>query len=395
MQRHHTENALNAATQLGRSCDRVQRGLLQRILIRVDESIRLSTDTNTTVQGALASTRLSWLYQLGPDLMAMMSKVQSTVFRTYSTVLSINDRLVSLSSQIILGQVPCILMDAIGRRTPLDLQFINSWEAFDAALEVRFRNLPGHEKVCRTEFTLVDVHSGKQIDRSRPWDGAIISGQYLRMEILLKVLGRFNSSDHYEHARLRKGNVQSFSTAAVRTFTTSCPDIGDTRFPWVRIAWSHPSADTHDHPHGDSALVLVDSNDDPDEFTHIRLSFEDIPPFEPCQAKGDDKGDERCSEDYSRVDGSSSNFIARTMVFSMEEVNTASKSSKGYLGEQSKYLAQPRVRDKMETRNTRNSNSDALHPHYEELFRSWYCSSCGDGPWPSGEEQCCSCGAYF
>lgn len=42
-------------------------------------------------------------------------------------------------------QEPFILEDAIGRITPVSLQFINSWDAFQAVLEVRFRGIQGRK----------------------------------------------------------------------------------------------------------------------------------------------------------------------------------------------------------------------------------------------------------
>ena len=54
------------------------------------------------------------------------------------------------------------------------LQFVSSWDAFDAVLEVRFRDLPGYSKVCSKEFILLDSVTNRDIERSRSWDGAII-----------------------------------------------------------------------------------------------------------------------------------------------------------------------------------------------------------------------------
>ena len=67
-------------------------------------------------------------------------------------------------------QDPVIFQDALGRVTPLPLGFIDSWEvrlgldspftclannqAFDAVLEVRFRQCPGHRKVVWKDYDL-------------------------------------------------------------------------------------------------------------------------------------------------------------------------------------------------------------------------------------------------
>ena len=179
-----TKQALAAAEELERASNRTQEGLLQQILTRVDKAVFVSKNTHLALQKALSLTRLSWLRHLGSELMAMMAKVQSITFKTYATVLSLNDKVTWLSSQTILLQEPCILTDALGRPSPLHVQFINCWDALDAVLEIRFRNLPGHDKILHKEYSLIDGQTGREMDRVRPLDTILVPGQQLQIEMI-------------------------------------------------------------------------------------------------------------------------------------------------------------------------------------------------------------------
>jgi hypothetical protein len=46
------------------------------------------------------------------------------------------------------------LEDAIGRIAPVHLQFVTSWDAFNAVLEIRFRDLQGFKKVKDKQYGL-------------------------------------------------------------------------------------------------------------------------------------------------------------------------------------------------------------------------------------------------
>jgi hypothetical protein len=83
-------------------------------------------------------------------------------------------------------QEPFILEDAIGRIAPVHLQFIESWDAFEAVLEIRFRGIQGADKVEQREYALQDHTKGYEITRSRPWVGAFLPGQRVAMSFIFE-----------------------------------------------------------------------------------------------------------------------------------------------------------------------------------------------------------------
>jgi hypothetical protein len=61
---------------------------------------------------------------------------------------------------------PFILEDPIGRPAPVHLQFITSWDAFNAVLEIRFRSVQGHRKIVQKEYGLQEEVTGREINQS-------------------------------------------------------------------------------------------------------------------------------------------------------------------------------------------------------------------------------------
>ncbi|KAL9060941.1 MAG: hypothetical protein Q9162_000385 [Coniocarpon cinnabarinum] len=66
----------------------------------------------------------------------------------------------------------------------VDVQFINTWEAFDAIMEVKFRGQHGHRKIIDKEFALSETGNNREIRRERPWDGVIKPKQQIDMTML-------------------------------------------------------------------------------------------------------------------------------------------------------------------------------------------------------------------
>lgn len=88
---------------------------------------------------------------------------------------------------------PFYLEDAIGRVSPVHLQFIASWDALDHVLETRFRNLQGHHKIQREDFVFQERTTRRDISRATPWEGSILPGQKVDMSIVFS-----SSHDPYQ-----------------------------------------------------------------------------------------------------------------------------------------------------------------------------------------------------
>jgi len=114
-----------------------------------------------------------------------MFKIYDVNVATYNIVLGLQAGLPS-SLERTLAHEPFMLEDALGRITPVHMQFVNSWEAFDAILEVRFRNAPGYKKVQGRKYTLQEQKTRKEISRARPWDASFLPGQKIDMTLIFR-----------------------------------------------------------------------------------------------------------------------------------------------------------------------------------------------------------------
>ncbi|ROV92418.1 hypothetical protein VPNG_09580 [Cytospora leucostoma] len=85
------------------------------------------------------------------DIQALVKRILETNLREYDTVMQIQQLLSSIPSQVE-RQQPVLLEDAHGRHFPFHIEFINSFAAFQAVLELRFENVPGLKKVRNLDF---------------------------------------------------------------------------------------------------------------------------------------------------------------------------------------------------------------------------------------------------
>lgn len=122
---------------------------------------------------------------------------------TYNAALSLQTRIPSQ-----LGgcwrQEPVTLTDAHDRVWPIPLELIDSWEvctstrfeshcsgltvsqALEAVLEVKFRQVPGHQKIKRREYTLRALHMSADIEHSVPFTSHFLPGRHVDMTMLFK-----------------------------------------------------------------------------------------------------------------------------------------------------------------------------------------------------------------
>lgn len=152
---------------------------------RMEENNRLILSVSVISTKIMEALRLEWLRQLGAELKDFMRKIFCVNVATYKAVLAIQEGLAS-SLERTLYQEPFVLEDAIGRVTPVHTQFINSWEAFDAVLELRFQNYQGFEKVQKKEYVIEEAATQKEIYRSRCWESSFFPGQKVVMSMRIE-----------------------------------------------------------------------------------------------------------------------------------------------------------------------------------------------------------------
>ncbi|KAK2808907.1 hypothetical protein FQN49_008667 [Arthroderma sp. PD_2] len=81
-------------------------------------------------------------------------------------------------------QHPVELEDAHGRVTPFHVEFINSFEAFQAVLEARFRHVPGWKKVKNMEYAIKESSSNRRLKFDAPWDSVFLPGRTVTMSMV-------------------------------------------------------------------------------------------------------------------------------------------------------------------------------------------------------------------
>ena len=72
-------------------------------------------------------------------------------------------------------------------------QFKLIFKAFEAILEVRFRELPGHRKVIQKEYALRSKFINKDVDSSIAFNRCFLPGRYYDMSMIFNAKPSQNS----------------------------------------------------------------------------------------------------------------------------------------------------------------------------------------------------------
>jgi hypothetical protein len=83
-------------------------------------------------------------------------------------------------------QQPVYFEDAHGRIAPFHIEFINSFEAFQAVMEVRFRHVPGLKKVQNIQYAIHESRSKRKIDLTAPWESVFLPGRKVNMSMVFR-----------------------------------------------------------------------------------------------------------------------------------------------------------------------------------------------------------------
>ncbi|KAF2445023.1 hypothetical protein P171DRAFT_514070 [Karstenula rhodostoma CBS 690.94] len=177
------KNQLNKIEQQNEQRISSQQALLLDVRGRIDNATQHITQGNISISKIADALRLDWLRQLGTDLKSLMHKVIATNIATYHAIVSIQTVLSSRLERTLIEE-PFILEDPIGRIAPVHLQFVTSWEAFNAVLELRFRDLQGFKKVQDKQYGLQEKATRRDIDQTRPWQRVFLPGQRIEMSFI-------------------------------------------------------------------------------------------------------------------------------------------------------------------------------------------------------------------
>jgi hypothetical protein len=160
-----------------------QDAILITINDRLDDTNRLIDSGNSVTNKIADALRLDWLRQLGTELKGYMRRIIAMNVATYHAVISIQSALPGRLERGLIEE-PFILEDAIGRIAPVHLQFVTSWDAFNAVLEIRFREIQGFNKIKQKQYGLQDKATKRDIEQTRPWQRAFLPGQRIEMSFL-------------------------------------------------------------------------------------------------------------------------------------------------------------------------------------------------------------------
>lgn len=171
--------AHNVAEELRKDANQKQNSFLEALQSSIDRNTEVLKSHAISVKDVM---KLDWLRNLASDLKGLARKI---LFINLATFRMVSELRASLPSHLdrCLIQEPFLLENAIGREAPVHLQFINSWDAFYAVLEIRFQDLQGYNKVKRKEFVLQERTTTRDISRTGSWEGSFLPGQRVDMSI--------------------------------------------------------------------------------------------------------------------------------------------------------------------------------------------------------------------
>jgi hypothetical protein len=162
-----------------------QDALIVEVRDRLKENNSLISIGNTVTTKIADTLRLDWFRKLGSELKSLMERIFTTNVAIYKAVVALQAGLPGYLERSMI-QEPFILEDAIGRMSPVHMQFISSWEAFDAVLELRFRTVQGHKKVKNKEYVIQEHVTRREIRRNQPWETSFLPGQRIDMSLVFE-----------------------------------------------------------------------------------------------------------------------------------------------------------------------------------------------------------------
>lgn len=126
-------------------------------------------------------------HEQGCDLQSFMKNVLDSNMKIYTRTLEMQNLMQSQLPPQIERQQPVYFEDAHGRISPFHIEFINSFEAFQSVLEVRFQYVPGFRKVKQIEYIVQDSRLKKPLDlRNNAWERMFLPGRKFNMSMVFR-----------------------------------------------------------------------------------------------------------------------------------------------------------------------------------------------------------------
>ncbi|KAL9109190.1 MAG: hypothetical protein Q9227_006115 [Pyrenula ochraceoflavens] len=158
-------------------------GVLNQLRSDMEQHIG-SCRANTSAYETITS-KVRWLQRVSLDIQHHVRRILSTTTATYRVMLDVQASIQSNLGRSLV-QEPCILEDAIGRVAPVHTQFVNSWEAFEAVLELQFKNFDDSGIIQDRQYILLEHTNKQEIIRSRPFEDVFLPGKKILMSVVLE-----------------------------------------------------------------------------------------------------------------------------------------------------------------------------------------------------------------
>ncbi|KAE8442530.1 hypothetical protein EG329_003245 [Mollisiaceae sp. DMI_Dod_QoI] len=187
-----TINTLLATIQLSTTCIQEEAAKNYEIAARDHRSLSGGTNSIVRKNSDLLNTQVDLILSISREitkcstrnqsvnLQSIMLKVLDTNMKIYSIVLNMQELQQNMPPQID-RQQPVIFDDAHGRIAPFHVEFINSFEAFQAVMEVRFRHVPGLKKVQKKEYRVEESLSHRMVNLRSTWESVFLPGRKFNM----------------------------------------------------------------------------------------------------------------------------------------------------------------------------------------------------------------------
>lgn len=127
---------------------------------------------------------LQLITQQGLNIIDIMRIIMWIGMATYRGVIALNR--IATAPAYSLDLYSFSLEDAIGRVVPVPLLFINSWRAFETAIEETFKDRRGFLRVQKGDYVLQEDGTDREIVRGSDWNSAFMPGQRINMSVIFR-----------------------------------------------------------------------------------------------------------------------------------------------------------------------------------------------------------------
>lgn len=154
------------------------------LVVKSHDLLAVQSDMMVSISQAVAALAADNQVSSGQSI---MEQILSYNMKIYSMFLEMQAMLWNEIPTQVNRQQPVYFEDAHGRMTSFHVEWINCFEAFQAALETHFRDVPGLVKVERLEYAIRDGRSRNILNiRTGRWNSIFLPGRKFYMSVIFR-----------------------------------------------------------------------------------------------------------------------------------------------------------------------------------------------------------------